>query len=259
MKDDNVKHIVVPFAPMSIVKQLLGRKRVSENETVKVYFPDVSCKNVKKRYRDCIKNCMELINLEFNMQQSVLCQLNGLVNSSPSKYYYVFPDNSFINAQFNYPAIYKLYYDTCFYIFALQRMNPESKDTKSDFVKILLRHLDIEDKYDDVIDITVKTSKEEIEESKAAFSEYLESLIGIDIVSPDENGSFEKFLELKGKINEMYKISHDGKSLHTQWNTKDRFFPEEKMKAFFSELNLPYTISSSSSKGKRITKITKSL
>lgn len=143
VKDDNVKHIVVPFAPMSIVKQLLGRKRVSENETVKVYFPDVSCKNVKKRYRDCIKNCMELINLEFNMQQSVLCQLNGLVNSSPSKYYYVFPDNSFINAQFNYPAIYKLYYDTCFYIFVLQRMNPESKDTKSDFVKILLRHLDI--------------------------------------------------------------------------------------------------------------------
>lgn len=138
-------------------------------------------------------------------------------------------------------------------------MNPELKETKSDFVKILLTHLDIEDKYDDVIDITVKTSAEEIEEAKAAFSEYLESLIDIDIVSPDENGSFEKFLELKRKINEMYKISHDGKSLHIQWNTKDRFFPEEKMKAFFSELNFPYTISSASSKGKRITKITKSL
>lgn len=263
VKDNNVKHIVVPFAPMSVVKQLLGRKRMAENETVKVYFPDVSCKNVKKRYRDCIKDCMEIINLNFNMQQSALCQLNGLVNSSPSKYYYLFPNgssaNNYMSAQFNFPAIYKLYYDTCFYIFALQRMNPESKETKSDFVKILLTHLDIEDKYDDVIDITVKTSEEEIEEAKAAFSEYLESLISIDIVSPDENGSFEKFLELKRKINEMYKISHDGKSLHIQWNTKDRFFPEEKMKAFFSELNFPYTISSASSKGKRITKITKSL
>lgn len=263
VKDNNVKHIVVPFAPMSVVKQLLGRKRMAENETVKVYFPDVSCKNVKKRYRDCIKDCMEIINLNFNMQQSALCQLNGLVNSSTSKYYYLFPNgssaNNYMSAQFNFPAIYKLYYDTCFYIFALQRMNPESKETKSDFVKILLTHLDIEDKYDDVIDITVKTSEEEIEEAKAAFSEYLESLISIDIVSPDENGSFEKFLELKRKINEMYKISHDGKSLHIQWNTKDRFFPEEKMKAFFSELNFPYTISSASSKGKRITKITKSL
>lgn len=97
VKDDNVKHIVVPFAPMSIVKQFLGRKRVSENETVKVYFPDVSYKNVKKRYRNCIKDCMEIINLNFNMQQSVSCQLNELVNSSTSKYYYLFPNGSSAN------------------------------------------------------------------------------------------------------------------------------------------------------------------
>lgn len=261
VKDDNVKHIVLPFAPMSIVKQLLGRKRVSENETVKVYFPDVSCKNVKKRYRDCIKDCMEIINLNFNMQQNAACQLNGLVNSSPSKYYYLFPNgssaNNYMFVQFNYPAIYKLYYDTCFYIFVLQRMNPESKDTKSDFIKILLTHLDIEDKYDDVIDITVKTSAEEIEEAKAAFSEYLESLIGIDIVSPDENNSYEKFLELKSKINEMYKIIHNNKPLDTQWKNKERFFSEEKVKAFLLELSLPYEIQSESSKGKRITKVIK--
>lgn len=261
VKDDNVKHIVVPFAPMSVVKQLLGRKRVSENETVKVYFPDVSCKNVKKRYRDCIKDCMEIINLNFNIQQNAACQLNGLINSSPSKYYYLSPNgysaNNYMFVQFNYPAIYKLYYDTCFYIFVLQRMNSKSKDTKSDFIKILLTHLDIEDKYDDVIDITVKTSAEEIEEAKAAFSEYLESLIGIDIVSPDENNSYEKFLELKSKINEMYKIIHNNKPLDTQWKNKERFFSEEKVKAFLLELSLPYEIQSESSKGKRITKVIK--
>ena len=261
VKDNNVKHLVVPFASMSMVKQLLGRKRMAENETVKVYFPDVSCKNVKKRYRDCIKDCMEIINLKFNLQRSVLCQLNGLVNSSPSKYYYLSPNgssaNNYMSAQFNYPAIYKLYYDTCFYIFALQKMNPESKDTKSDFIKILLTHLDIEDKYDDVIDITVKTSKEEIEEAKSAFSEYLESLIGVYIISPNENNSYEKFLELKSKINEMYKIIHNNKPLDTQWKNKERFFSEEKVKAFLLELSLPYEIQSESSKGKRITKVIK--
>ncbi|MDE5770655.1 MAG: hypothetical protein K2I06_03340 [Ruminococcus sp.] len=240
VKDDNVKHIVVPFAPMSVVKQLLGRKRVSENETVKVYFPDVSCKNVKKRYHDCIKDCMEIINLNFNMQQNAACQLNGLVNSSPSKYYYLFPNgssaNNYMSVQFNYPAIYKLYYDTCFYIFVLQRMNSKSKDTKSDFIKILLTHLDIEDKYNDVIDITVKTSEEEIEEAKAGFSEYLDSLIGVNIISPDENDSYDSFLELKRKINEMYKISHDGKPLDTQWKNEKRFFSEEKVKALFQNL-----------------------
>lgn len=260
VKDNNVKHIVVPFAPMSIVKQLLGRKRVSENETVKVYFPDVSCKNVKKRYHDCIKDCMEIINLNFNMQQNAACQLNGLVNSSPSKYYYLFPNafsanNYNMSAQFNYPAMYKLYYDTCFYIFVLQRMNSESKDTKSDFVKILLTHLDIEDKYNDVIDIIVKTSAEKIEEVKTEFSEYLDNLIGTEIISPDENNSYEKFLELKSKINDMYKIIHNNKPLDTQWKNKDRFFSEEKVKAFLLELSLPYEIQSESSKGKRSTKI----
>ncbi len=200
VKDNAVKHIVVPFAPMSVVKQLLGRKRMSENETVKVYFPDVSCKNVKKRYFDCVKDCMEIINLNFNMPKIVLCQLNGLVNSPPSKYYYLSSSNFSMpnfNMLLNYPAIYKFYYDICFYIYALQRMKSESKDTKSDFIKILLTHLDIEDKYDDVIYITIKTSAEEIEEAKTEFSEYLDSLTGTEIISPDENNSYEKFLELK--------------------------------------------------------------
>lgn len=103
----------------------------------------------------------------------------------------------------------------------------------------------------------MKTSAEEIEEAKAAFSEYLESLIGIDIVSPDENNSYEKFLELKSRINDMYKIIHIGKPLDTQWRNEERFFSEEKMKAFLLELSLPYEIQSESSKGKRITKIIK--
>ena len=262
VKDDSVKHIVVPFLPMSVIKQLMGRKRMAENETVNVYFPDVSYGQVKRRYRDCIKDCMEIINLNFNLQHNALCQLNGLVNSLPSKYYYLSPTNDFyinhtsiqyMNVLLNFPAIYKLYYDTCFYIFVLQRINPELKKSKSDFVKILLTHIDIEEKYDEVI--RIKSPENNIEEAKKEFSEYLESLADVDIISPDENGSYEKFLELKRKINEMYKIIHDGKSLHTQWHTKDRFFPEENMKSFFLELDLPYVIKSESSKGKRITKI----
>lgn len=263
VKDSAVKHIVVPFTFMSVVKQLLGRKRMAENETVKVYFPDVTYGKVKKRYRDCIKDCMEIINLNLSIQQNAACQLNGLVNSPPSKYYYLFPNgfsaNNHMFVQFTYPAICKLYYDTCFYIFVIQRMNPKLKDAKSDFIKILLTHLDIEDKYNDVIDITVKTSEEEIEESKAGFSEYLDSLIGVNIISPDENDSYDSFLELKLKINEMYKILHGGKSLDTQWKNEKRFFSEEKVKALFSELALPYAIESVSSNGQRTTKITKKI
>lgn len=258
VKDSAVKHIVVPFSSMSVVKQLMGRKRVAENETVKVYFPDVTYGKVKRRYRNCIKDCMEIISLNTNLQASAVCQLNGLVNSEVSKYYYLVPSGTpiyFMNASLNYPVIYKLYYDICFYIFALHRMNPKPKKGTSDFVKILLTHFDIEEKYDEVIEI--KSPENDVEEVKAEFSEYLESLTGIDIISPDENGSYDSFLELKRKINEMYKMMHDSKPIDTQWKNKDRFYSDEKLKMFFSELDLPYMIKSESAKGKRITRITK--
>lgn len=96
-----------------------------------------------------------------------------------------------------------------------------------------------------------------LKKSRAEFSEYLESLTGIDIISPDENGSYDSFLELKRKINEMYKMMHDSKPIDTQWKNKDRFYSDEKLKMFFSELDLPYMIKSESAKGKRITRITK--
>lgn len=260
IKDDAVKHIVLPFTSMSVTKQLLGRKRMTENETVKVYFPDITYDDAKRRYRDCIRDCMDLISLSQNLQDRALCQLNGLANTAPSKYYYLVPQQVAIQNTFstmmmaipNSPAIYKLYYDTCFYIFVLQRL----KTGQSDFVKILLTHLDIAEKYDDVTDITLEISDEKMQGNQAAFAAYLESLLGNDIISPDENDSFDKFLELKQKINEIYKIFHHGKALDTQWKNKERFFSGEKIQMFFSELDLPYEIESTSSKGRRITKVT---
>lgn len=261
IKDDAVKHIVLPFTSMSVTKQLLGRKRMTENETVKTYFPDITYDDAKRRYRDCIRDCMDLISLNQNLQYCALCQLNGLANTAPSKYYYLVPQQVAIQNTFstmmmaipNSPAIYKLYYDTCFYIFVLQRL----KTGQSDFVKILLTHLDIAEKYDDVTDITLEISDEKMQGNQAAFAAYLESLLGNDIISPDENGSFDKFLELKQKINEIYKIFHHGKALDTQWKNKERFFSGEKIQMFFSELDLPYEIESTSSKGSRITKVTR--
>lgn len=193
IKDDAVKHIVVPFTSMSVTKQLLGRKRMKENETIKVYFPDVTYGDAKRRYRNCIKDCMELISISPNLQYNALCQLNGLVNTSSSKYYFLLPQQVTIQntistmmiALLNSPVIYKLYYDTCFYIFVLQKL----KKRQSDFIEILLTHLGIAEKYEDVTDIALEMSDEKMQKDKATFAEYLESLLGNDIISPDENGS----------------------------------------------------------------------
>lgn len=265
IKDELLKHIVIPFSTISVVKQLIGRKRIGEGETVNVYFPDVNYSKVKKHYCDCIRDCMEIMDLNFNLQRNALCQLNGLVDSS-SKYYYLSPPDDFyiyhtsihsMNALLNYPAIYKLYYDICFYIFTLQRMNPELENKASDFIKILLTHLDIEEKYMDITDITVSTHEEILGIAKKNLTDFLEKTIDCPVVVPDINNSYEDMLELKRLINETYKILHDGKSFDTQWKNKDRFFSNDRLKSFLAELSLPYEITSEGSKEKRTITVVK--
>lgn len=265
IKDERLKHIVIPFSTISVVKQLIGRKRMGEGETVNVYFPDVNYRKVKKHYCDCIRDCIEIMNLSGNLYNSALCQLNGLVDSS-SKYYYLSPPDDFyiyhtsiysMNVLLNYPAIYKLYYDICFYIFTLQRMNPELEDKSSDFIKILLTHLDIEEKYIDVTDITVSTHEEILGIAKRNLTDFLEKTINCPVVVPDINGLYEDMLEFKRLINETYKILHDGKSFDTQWKNKDRFFSNDRLKSFLAELLMPYEITSEGSKEKRTITVVK--
>ncbi len=260
IKDKSVKHIVVPFGTISIVKQLIGRKRMEDNETVNVYFPDVPYEDVKKRYLSCIREYMELIGLERELPFRTTMQANGLVEKQPSKYYYLSPQRVgtsngsytlMLMPQMNSPAAHKLHYDTCFYIFVLQRMNPELSENASDFVSVLLNHLGIGDKYQEVTDITIESPETRIQIIKEELSAYLDKLTASPIVVPDGNGSYDALLELKQVINEAHKKLHDGKSIDTQWKNKDRFFSEEKIKAFFSEISLPYIIENEGTKEQR--------
>ena len=265
IKDKAVKHIVVPFTTVSVVKQLIGRKRVDEGETVNVYFHDTPYNSVKKVYRNLVKEYMEYISLSNGLAEKAMIQLNKLSHSEISKYYYlqqktfIMPDNRKIYCLepfLNEPAAFKLYFNTCFYIFALQRMNPELGEKAVSFVYILMKHLGIAEKYDVITDISVKPEKEKIEEMRQQLSDYLENLIDSPVVVPDENGSYNELLELKKIINEAHKALHN-KNLDTQWKNPDRFFSEEKVKALLSELSLPYKIKNEGTKEKRTVTVTK--
>ena len=165
IKDSLVKHIVIPFTTISVVKQLIGRKRMMDNETVNIHFPDVPYKTIKKRYHNCIKDYMEIIGFNINLLQTAEVQLNHLTDDDISKYYYLSPvlinsqQSNFLQRMLNFPAMEKLYFDTCFCIFALHRMNPELENP-SDFVKILLTHLDIENKHSDAVNISTQAKEE---------------------------------------------------------------------------------------------------
>ena len=259
IKDESVKHIVVPFTTISVVKQLIGRKRMNVNENVNVYFPDETDGRVRKRYYECIKDYMELMTLRSQLPLQSLFQLNGLSYSKPSKFYYLEPQTVSSNnvsikmllPQLNIPSIQKLFYDTCFYIFTLHKMS------SMDFPSIILSHLGIADQIDQMIDISCLSKEEERDAISQKLADYLEGLIDKPITSPDENGSYDALLDLKREINEAHKALHSGKNLDTQWKNKERFFADEKIKALLEELSLPYRIESKSNNGQRIVTVTR--
>lgn len=235
------------------------------SEKLNVYFPDVTYSTIKKRYQKLIGEYLELMALRKELPIRSLVQLNNLSNSRPSKYYYLTPQSVsgetgnylMLLPVLNLPSIHKLYCDTCFYIFALHRMNPELKDEASDFTSILLAHLDIADKCADVINITTQTQEEKRDSIRQEFAEYLEKLVGAPIIVPDENGSYDALLDLKKVINEAHKALHGDKNFDSQWRNKDRFFSEEKVKALLSELVLPYRIKSEATKEHRTITVTR--
>ena len=265
IKDKAVKHIVIPFTTLSIMKQLIGRKRMDEGESVNVYFPDVTFNEVRKRYRKCIEDYMELINLNNSLAVCAMLQLNNLSPSKPSKYYYLTPQYVSNGNQakmtlapvINLPANAKLFFDTCFYAFVLHRMNPDLGDDRQDFISILLTHLDIAEKCSEVIDITEVTQDEKANSAKQDLADYLEKLIETPVVVPDENGSYDKLLDLKRVINDTHKSLHTGKNMDSQWKNPDRFYSEEKVKALLAELALPYCITSEGNKERRTITVTR--
>ena len=103
-------------------------------------------------------------------------------------------------------------------------------------------------------------AKPEEERKKAMCEElanYLDNLVGVPVVVPDETGSYDKLLKLKEVINKAHMALHDTKNLDTQWRNKDRFFSEAKVKALLSELSLPYIIKNEGTKDKRTITVTK--
>ena len=150
----------------------------------------------------------------------------------------------------NIPVIYKLFCDTCYYIFLLQQYQ---RDENTDLIKILLKHLDVEEKEIQLVEpsSTEPIGDQKINQKISELEDYLQQLIAEPIKAPDANGSFEDFLKLKELINEAYKSIHGGKSIDTQWKNKTRFLTDQKVKDLLAEIALPYQIENMSVNGVR--------
>ena len=226
--DPTLKNIVLPFASISSIKQMLQVKQRTPNETVRVYFEDANSEKV----------------LDF-LQESIHQSLNVMARAHAGQ--------NDANRFFNLPACYHAYYQICFSLYLLQKMQT---DPKQSYIKILLSHLSGKEPSAAVPKINApQTFQELIEEAKVQLAAYLETLTPLALISPDENGSFDQLQTLKQKINNLHKLVY-GRILDDKWKDTSRFFPEAKLNAFLSSLSLPYTIQSNSKNGVRTTIVT---
>ena len=158
---------------------MLQVKQRTPNETVRVYFEDANVEKV----------------LDF-LQESIHQSLNVMARAHAGQ--------NDANRFFNLPACYHAYYQICFSLYLLQKMQT---DPKQSYIEILLSHLSGKEPSAAVPKINApQTFQEIIEDAKVQLAAYLETLTPLALVSPDENGSFDQLQTLKQKINTLHKL-----------------------------------------------------
>lgn len=258
INDDALKNIVLPFTTISVLKQLVGRKRMKDGESLNVYFREITCDEAEKKYIKCIREFMTVLELKNNIGYFAVLESNKMYDNSDrmSKYMYyqnVWDNNGrlFLSPTMNIPAIRKLYFDTCYYIFILKKMKERSENSKEGetFIPIILKEFGIEGKpFTSIEHISEETQRmTTIEELEA----YLVGLDGKELKAPDA------IYKLMKKINDTYKQLHGGINIDTHWQDKKRGISNKKMSTFFKEISLSFDVKSSKKGDIMITSIRK--
>ncbi len=144
VKDTELKNIVLPVANIPVIKQLIGRKRMSDDETeLNVYFPHSSQEEIKNRFRRCIE---EMISSMKERTMGVFSQavaLNQLIPDMPSFTYVMPAQQNHLDIRFSTLAWSKVHFDAMFYLYVLRhyQQNPDAA-----YVSVLLESLNISDK-----------------------------------------------------------------------------------------------------------------
>lgn len=248
IKDDALKHIVLPFTTVPITKQLIGRKRVKEEERVSVYFPIVPETKVIKHLSRCLQDYYEINNFSFNIYSQCITQLNGLGQTNMNDYVCF---SSYMNENkqcvfipcMNNPAIKKLHFDTIYYLFLLQKLR-----SGKNYAHIMLRHLELPDDIS-IEDIKMLSEDEIKEQLKKEVSEYLDKYKMNSIEeNADENCEYKQIGEFCAKMND-FSMRLNNKAISTHWKDQNRFISKSEFDAFLQQLDLTYIIEIKKARG----------
>ncbi len=143
LKDDDLKNIVLPFLSVPMAKQMIGRKRIENEDKVRVYFKNVDLTTIRQAFTNNVSKYLDIMVIERMDDNHTTGVLNGLIKIRDEFLYFNY-DEWRIESTTNNMACEKLHFDSMFLLYILQKI---TKHPKWSYVRIMLNHLGIGKKY----------------------------------------------------------------------------------------------------------------
>ena len=241
IKDKALKNIVIPMTTVPIMKQQIGRKRLSAGDnSLNVYFPKASYDEIRKRFKNNINDYFEIMNAERSIAAGNVTAINGLYGEI-SKYIYAktvpqYPQPHII-LNVSMLANMKLHFEAMFNLFMLHRL----KDDEDAYIKVLLEHLGIGHKFEEIVNVIPLTEEEKIANAKEEMIKLLDEYCANSIIEVCVEGEYTEIPKFTERVNNIYKSVYD-KAINSQWANRKRTVADNIFNDFIKELGLPYNV-----------------
>ncbi len=235
ISDEQLKNVVLPFTTVPISKQMIGRKRITNGEKVNVYFKDVMPVDIEDRFKEKLSEYCKVAEINRLGQTEITAYLNNM-KKVEEKYIYAHDTGWKTILMLNEMAFYKLHFDTAFLLYLLKKISKEH----STYVREMLIHLGIEEKYEKAFENTLLPEKERKDRARCELEKLLtDNINGITEVSVD--GWFPRIHEFSVRMDEIY-VKLNRKIWDIHHIDKKRWISQEKANEFIESLGLPYSI-----------------
>ncbi len=241
IKDKALKNIVIPMTTVPIMKQQIGRKRLSAGDnSFNVYFPKASYDDIRKHFKKNIDDYFEIMNAEHSIATGNVTAINGLYGEI-SKYIYAktvpqYPQPHII-LNVSMLANMKLHFEAMFNLFMLHRL----KDDEDAYIKVLLEHLGIGHKFEEVVNVIPLSEEEKKYNAKEEMIKLLDEYCDNSIVDICLDGEYTEIPKFTERVNNIYKSVYD-KAINSQWANRKRTVADNIFNDFIKELGLPYNV-----------------
>lgn len=245
IKDKALKNIVIPMTTVPIMKQQIGRKRLSAGDnSLNVYFPKASYDEIRKRFKNNIGDYYEIIKAESSIAKGNVSAINELYGEISK---YIYAKTEFQNQQphilfyVSLLANMKLHFEAMFNLFLLHRL----KDDDEAYIKVLLEHLGIGHKFEEVVNVIPLTEEEKIANAKEEMIKLLDEYCANSIIDVCVEGEYTEIPKFTERVNNIYKSVYD-KAINSQWANRKRTVADNIFNDFIKALSLPYAVEISS-------------